>query len=89
MDVLPNTEEKLSPSDKYNDYVMVSLRTIWGVSLDHINQRYGARFSDHCKKEALPYLSSDMILNSNDVYTLTGKGKLFADQIASDLFIVE
>ena len=83
------TEEELSSSDKYNDYVMLSLRTIWGLSLEHIKESYGDEFAAHCKSEMLPYLASDWIFFSNAVYTLTGKGKLFADQIASDLFIVE
>ena len=83
------TKEKLSPADKYNDYVMLSIRTIWGLSADHVQKNYGDKFANHCKKEMLPHISSGRIVVSDGIYCLTREGKLFADQIASDLFIVD
>ncbi|HIA12890.1 MAG TPA: radical SAM family heme chaperone HemW [Flavobacteriales bacterium] len=86
---LPLTQEDLSVADQYNDYVMLSLRTIWGLSLEYVLESFGDEFVTHCKQEMLPHISSGRIVISDAAYTLTGQGKLFADQIAADLFIVE
>ena len=86
---LPLTEEELSDADKYNDYVMLSLRTIWGLSIDHVYDNFGDVITDHCKKELTIQMEFGRINLSGKVYTLSKQGKLFADRIASDLFIVE
>ena len=86
---LPMTEEELSSSDKFNDYVMLSLRTKWGLSLEIVRENYGDEFAMRCEEEMLPHVSSGRVVVSDAIYCLTGKGKLFADKIASDLFIVE
>jgi oxygen-independent coproporphyrinogen-3 oxidase len=41
---LPNEIEVLSVTDRYNEYVMTGLRTIWGVSLDRIEAEFGRIF---------------------------------------------
>ena len=40
---LPNETEILSKTDRYNEYIMTGLRTIWGVSLDRIAEEFGSR----------------------------------------------
>jgi oxygen-independent coproporphyrinogen-3 oxidase len=42
-DKLPNEIETLSEADRYNEYVMTGLRTIWGVSLDRIKENLDRR----------------------------------------------
>jgi oxygen-independent coproporphyrinogen-3 oxidase len=46
---LPN-EIVLSVTDRYNEYVMTGLRTIWGVSLDRIEAEFGQTYSDFHKQ---------------------------------------
>jgi coproporphyrinogen III oxidase-like Fe-S oxidoreductase len=39
-------------TDRYNEYVMTGLRTIWGVSLDRIEAEFGQTYSDYLHKQA-------------------------------------
>ena len=80
--------EKLSDSDRYNDYILTSLRTIWGSDLAAIAKDFGTKQEEHCLNEAQCYLASkDLILKGKQLF-LSDKGKLIADRIISDLFVV-
>jgi oxygen-independent coproporphyrinogen-3 oxidase len=81
--------EELTNSQRYNEYILTSLRTIWGTSLDNISSAYGKDYQTYCLKEVEKYiLSEDVKIESNKLI-LTNKGKLIADKIASDLFKTE
>lgn len=85
--ILPQESEVLSPADQYNEYVMTSLRTMWGVETktlmgDHLV--FAERFLQQIK---IP-LERGLVENKKDTYVLTKQGKLFADGIASDLFFI-
>ena len=79
--------EILSINDQYNEYVMTSLRTIWGVEISQVQLRFGRDFVEHFEKDIADYLS-EMVAEKDGNYTLTKKGKLYADRIASGLFII-
>jgi oxygen-independent coproporphyrinogen-3 oxidase len=85
-DKLPNEIEILSISDRYNEYIMTGLRTIWGVSLDRIEAEFGAEYLDYLNKQAQKFLSDDLLFIDNGVLKPTPKGKFLTDGIASDLF---
>lgn len=79
-------KEELTPAQRYNEYVMTSLRTIWGTDLSYISKEFGAEFSEGCLKEAGKYIQQGLLRNEENKLFLTDKGKLIADRIASDLF---
>jgi len=79
--------EFLSPSQKYNEYVMISLRTMWGANLDHIRKEFGEIPASYFRDHAAQYLSNKDLMENDGVFTLSDKGKLFADTISSDLFL--
>jgi len=79
--------EELSTSAKYNEYIMTSLRTIWGCDLDYILSYFKEELLAHCLKEAEMHIVSGMINKKNSKLTLTEKGMFIADKIASDLFV--
>ncbi|HET6225582.1 MAG TPA: radical SAM family heme chaperone HemW [Bacteroidia bacterium] len=80
-------QETLTLYQRYNEYVLTSLRTIWGTDLNYIKQQFGDDFYTHCLKETQPYFLRDQIRRENDCLFLSDAGKLFADKISSDLFI--
>ncbi|NOZ47800.1 MAG: radical SAM family heme chaperone HemW [Chlorobi bacterium] len=82
-------KEVLSKTDKYNDYVLTSLRTMWGINLLKTEADFGMVFLTNCKKEAQKYLDAGQMELKNDHLLLTRKGKFIADKITSDLFLVE
>lgn len=79
--------EELSLIQKYNEYVMVSLRTMWGCDLNKIANRFGTETADHFLNLVTKYLASGDLIEKSGIYYLTDEGKLFADGIASDLFL--
>lgn len=86
--ILPSTVETLSLKDQYNEYIMTGLRTIWGVSLNKIEQDFGAEFKSYLLKEAKPYIDNGQLMVSENKILISGKGKFLADGIASQLFAI-
>jgi len=85
---LPHFEtEILGLQQKYNEYVMTSLRTIWGTSLEYIRSSFGESLAVYFKAQTTPHVLSNDLLDQEGVYTLSDKGKLFADRISADLFL--
>ena len=80
--------EILTIEQQYNEYVFTSLRTIWGVDLDYLSERFLENITEHFLKEIAKWIEKGYIQKTNKQYTLTQKGKAFADGVSSDLFIV-
>ena len=87
-DVLPNESEVLSTADRYNEYIMTGLRTIWGVSLERIHNEFGQSYIDHLQKQSQRFLADGLLIIENNILKATKKGKFLTDGIASDLFLV-
>jgi len=85
---LPNEEETLTISDRYNEYIMTGLRTIWGVSLDKIETEFGITYLDYLMKQVQKFLHDDLVIIKDNILKPTKKGKFLTDGIASDLFML-
>ncbi|CAL2102163.1 Heme chaperone HemW [Tenacibaculum sp. 190130A14a] len=95
---LPLEVEELTKEDRFNEYLMTGLRTIWGVSLNQVAEEFGAEFKETLLKNAnrfiqeglLTVTSSDFDENQKCIEKLktTPKGKFLADGLASELFII-
>lgn len=79
-------KEILTLDDKYNEYVMTSLRTSWGCNVEKIKLHHGIKYADFFLKNVKKYVESGVMLINDNNYFLSENGKLFADGIASDLF---
>ena len=80
--------EELSINDRYNEFVMTSLRTKWGCSLTQVEKDFGAKYMSYLLMNAKPYLDRQLLQKQENILTLTEAGKLLADKIISDLFYV-
>jgi len=80
-------EDVLSLNENYNEYVMLGLRTKWGVNIDFIKRNFGDLYFNHFSKELLKPEIIKYILRDKNVITLNQIGKNYADRIASNLFI--
>ncbi|WP_144891285.1 radical SAM family heme chaperone HemW [Flavobacterium tiangeerense] len=85
-DKLSNEVEFLSVADRYNEYVMTGLRTIWGVSLTRIESEFGNEYLEYLNKQMQKFLNDDLVFIENNILKTTSKGKFLTDGIASDLF---
>jgi oxygen-independent coproporphyrinogen-3 oxidase len=84
---IPFQEESLTDAQRLNEYVMTSLRTIEGMDLQLVGNKWGDIEVQRILREAAPYLISGKLAHNGNVMQLTREGKLFADGIASDLFV--
>jgi len=85
---LPMETEILSTTDKYNEYVMTGLRTIWGVSLSKIASEYGKKYREYLLRHSEKHIEEHLLYLDNDILSTTKKGRFLADGIAADLFMV-
>lgn len=83
---VPFEIEELSSTERYNEYVMTALRTIWGCDIRRIRE-IGGTFEKHFLEEVRPFLQNGTMLEKEGVFTLTKAGKLLADNIAMELFL--
>ncbi|PIF69431.1 radical SAM family heme chaperone HemW [Flavobacterium sp. 2] len=83
---LPIETEILTISDRYNEYIMTGLRTIWGVSLERIENEFGLEYLNYLKKQSQKFLDDGLLSIENNILKPTPRGKFLTDGIASDLF---
>jgi len=83
---LPNEVEELSKKDRYNEYVMTGLRTIWGVSLKKVKADFGEMYLKYLKEQSQKYIQQELLYIENETLKATRKGKFLTDGIASELF---
>jgi len=84
---IPAENEVLTKTDKFNEYIMTSLRTKWGMDLNYLKNNFPSEFVQEMESVLQENISHGKIKQENEIYILTTKGKLLADQIASELFI--
>ncbi|PHQ57703.1 MAG: coproporphyrinogen III oxidase [Lutibacter sp.] len=87
---LPSETEILSLNNRFNEYIMTGMRTIWGVSFQKIKDDFGIDYLTSFQKGIQPFIKKDLleIHAETQVVITTKKGKFMADGIASELFIV-
>lgn len=81
-------EEKLNKKQKYNEYILTNLRTIWGVNLNEIEISFGKEFRFYINNMSKKWIVKKFIRLENEKILLTKKGKIFVDKISSDLFFI-
>ncbi len=81
-------KEVLSKDQRYNEYVMTSLRTSWGCDTEHLENVFGNLYTNHFLKHIIPFVEDGKVQQKGNVYTLTNAGKLYADGIAAALFMI-
>ncbi len=84
---IPAESETLTPQNKFNEYVMTSLRTMWGCNLEKIRMEFGADYAEIFLRQAMEKIKEGMMLEQKQNFMLTREGKFFADRIAAELFV--
>ena len=80
--------EDIDQSKMYNEYIITRLRTMWGVDLEELKSKFGAKLYDYFLKNAQKYINLNHLIRKNNTITLTHAGIFISDGIVSDLMIV-
>lgn len=79
-------KEILSLEQQYDEYVMLRLRTHWGIDLKWLKREMGERFSTYCEQHAQPLIAQGRLSQTREFLYLTNEQMLFADGVAEALF---
>jgi len=79
--------EYLTAEQKYNEYILTAIRTVWGIEKDSISKKFGNRILSHFLARVKKYIENECVIWEQGAFKLSRNGKLFADGIAADLFI--
>jgi oxygen-independent coproporphyrinogen-3 oxidase len=89
MGILPMEIEVLSTTDKYNEYVMTGLRTVWGISIQRVQSDFGEKYKEYLMLQAGKFIGEHLLYLDGDVLLATNQGKFLVDGIAADLFMIK
>lgn len=80
--------EELDITTQYNDFVITSLRTMWGLPLKEVEEKFGTELRQYCYKNAQKHIKNNKLELSDDSLYLTKEGIFISDGIMSDLLWV-
>jgi oxygen-independent coproporphyrinogen-3 oxidase len=81
-------EEILSENNKYNEYVLTRIRTIWGVSAKELEELFGSEKTTYFRNNIHKYINSGLVKLHNGIYILTEKGMFVSDEIMANLMFI-
>lgn len=81
-------EEEETVFEQYNEYIMINLRTMWGINLNNVQELFGSELRDHLIKFSRKFISRGELKESNDTICLTEKGIMISDYIIRTLMLV-
>ena len=81
--------EDLDLYTRYNDFVITSIRTCWGMPLSQLRTNYGENLYNYCLRMAKPHIQQGVLEIKEDTLKLTSEGIFISDGIMSDLLWIE
>jgi oxygen-independent coproporphyrinogen-3 oxidase len=86
---LPYSEEEiLSENNKYNEYILTRIRTIWGVSIDDLKEDFGDDKVCYFRNNIQRYINTGLVKQNSGTYKLTEKGMFVSDEIMANLMFI-
>ncbi len=82
------SSEHLSLNERYNEFILTGLRTMWGIDLTELKLIFGDKLYSYCIENADKYISKDLLSLEGNNMKLTRKGIFISDGIMSDLMSV-
>lgn len=88
-DTVPFEIETLTPVQQWNEMIMIRLRTLEGISLNEVLEKWGLSRKDWLVAESAKHIADGNLVIKEGILQITPAGKFLADGIASDLFLEE
>jgi len=80
--------EKLTSAQKYNEFILTGLRTMWGVDLNLLKEVFGQELFDYCLQNARKFIREGLLVSKDNSLMLTREGIFISDGIMSELMRV-
>ncbi|MCB2197328.1 MAG: radical SAM family heme chaperone HemW [Bacteroidetes bacterium] len=80
--------ENLSKNEKYNDFVITSLRTMWGLNTEKLKKKFGEKYLSDFIKKSKKYIDQNLMKQDRQNYFLSEKGIFISDHIMQNFLIV-
>jgi oxygen-independent coproporphyrinogen III oxidase len=84
---IPFEREELGKKERFNDYMITALRTMWGINLVYVKREFGTEYLDHIENVAGRYLKSEQLCQTEDNIKLAGSGWFVSDAIMSEFML--
>ena len=82
---IPCEREELDRITVFNEYVMTSLRTMWGIDLQHVEEFYDKELHDYLVNLSGKYIRYGLMKREKNTLVLTDQGKMISDNIIAEL----
>ncbi len=80
--------ETLTDNDKYNDFIITSLRTTDGFNDGEFSSLFSAKFQNHFQREAMKHIKHGNIVINGSQVKLSANALFVSDSIISDLLYI-
>ena len=79
--------EELDRKTQFNEYIMTSLRTMWGIDLEYVEMKFEKEGYDYIMKLAGKLIDYGLMKQNMKTLVLTNQGKMISDNIISELML--
>ena len=84
---VPFEKEDLDKLTTFNEYVMTSLRTMWGIDLGHVEAYYDKELHDYLVNLSGKYIRYGLMHREKNTLVLTDQGRMISDNIIAELLM--
>lgn len=85
---LERQAEHLSLNEKYNEFILTGLRTMWGINLNEMKTMFNDKLYNYCMENSQRYINTGKLSIQDDTMKLTREGIFISDGIMSELMMV-
>ncbi len=79
--------EELDKRTRFNEYIMTSLRTMWGIDLDYVERTFDKEGYDYIVNLAGKFIDYGLMKPDKKTLILTNQGKMISDNVISELML--
>jgi oxygen-independent coproporphyrinogen-3 oxidase len=80
-------KEELDRRIRFNEYIMTSLRTMWGIDLDYVEKAFDKEGYDYIVNLSGKYINYGLMKQDKKTLVLTNQGKMISDNVISELML--
>ncbi|MXO33522.1 radical SAM family heme chaperone HemW [Apibacter sp. B3889] len=87
--ILNYEEEVISEKDRFNEKIMLGLRTLWGINIDELEKEFSSSLMKHFYKELKKLEATKKVRISNQIVTIHPESLFFTDGIIAQFFFID